>query len=73
MHDRKAHNHPAMPESPTVEERLDEIAGLLAAGFLRLHLRQAEAAIAQAKKNPSAKREKQLDAGARMSVHRTRT
>ena len=65
MHVKKSHNHPAIPESPFAEERLDEIAGLLAAGILRLHISQARGAIAQAKKKRPEKREKQLDACAR--------
>ena len=73
MHDTKSHHHPATPGSLAAEDRLDEIAGLLAAGLLRLHIRQAETAIAQAKKNSPKKREKQLDAGAHKSVQASRT
>lgn len=72
MHDRKAH-HPERVGSHAADQRLDEIAGLLAAGILRLHISRAQAAIAEAKKNPSARREKQLAARARKSVHRSRT
>ena len=54
---------------PAIAQRLDEIAGLLASGILRLHIRQAQAAITQAKMKRPEKREKQLDACARKSVH----
>jgi hypothetical protein len=65
-------NSPSIAGSLSAAQRLDEIAGLLAAGILRLHISQAQAAIAQTKKNHP-ERENQLDAGARKSVHASRT
>ena len=73
MHVMKSHNTPVTPGSLAAQERLDEIAGLLAAGILRLNISQAQDAMAQAKKNSPNKREKQLDASARKSVHASRT